>query len=154
MTETIHYFTPQGYEHAQQELETLKTVTRKEIARRIEAAKELGDLRENAEYHEAREEMAFLEGRIHDLEHRINHAVIVEEMHGGSISVGTTFTAKTESHETKTYTIVGESEADPAAGKISSTSPLGKAFLHRRSGDRVEVITPKGPKMYTVESVR
>lgn len=140
----------EGYDKLRDELNLLTTVKRKEIAERIERAKELGDLSENAEYSEAKDSQALNEGRIMELTNTLKNVTVVES--SGSreqVSMGSKVTVKSSSGE-KTYTIVSFNEADPAAGKISNESPLGLAFLNKRRGSEVEVETPRGSFKYKI----
>lgn len=138
------YITAEGLEKLKQELRELKTVKRKEVAKRIEKAKELGDLSENAEYADAKDEMAFVEGRIIELGNNIARAVIIEESKNkDKVTIGSRVTVICNGTE-KTYTIVGSNEADPLKGFISNETPLGAALLHKEKGDEFEVKTPKG----------
>lgn len=143
---TVSYLTDEGYKKLKEELEELKTVRRPAIAHRIKEAKELGDLSENAEYADAREEQSFTEGRILELEATLKNAQVIGQRnpHPEKIDVGDTITVK-KNGETVSYTIVGGSEADPASGKISNESPFGQAFLGKKKGDEFTVTTPKGP---------
>jgi transcription elongation factor GreA len=119
---------------------------------RIKTAREHGDLKENAEYHAAREEQSFLEGRVQALEDRLRRAVIVEEVVTGRVVIGSTVRVETDGDEIR-YTLVGSTEADPAAGRLSSASPVGAALLGAVAGAEVEVRTPRGPVRYRVLSV-
>jgi transcription elongation factor GreA len=134
------------------ELDELTRVKRREVVTRIKTAREHGDLKENAEYHAAREEQSFLEGRIQALEDRLRRAVVVDETATGRIMVGSTVTLETGGDEV-IYTIVGTTEANPAAGRLSSASPVGAALLGATPGADVEVRTPRGPVRYRVLSV-
>lgn len=134
------------------ELADLKKKKR-EVAERINRAKELGDLSENAEYQDAKEEMAFVEGHALELEDYINRAVIIEQKNGDTVTVGSTVTVKTGTRE-KSYTIVGANEADPLAGRISNETPLAQALLGRRVGDIVEVTVPSGKTSYTIVKIQ
>lgn len=147
------YITKVGFQKAQEELTMLKNVKRREIADRIQQAKELGDLSENAEYVEAKNEQGFIEGRILELENITRNAIIIEESKGGdTVNVGSTIAVETK-HTMRSFSIVGSSEADPSNGKISNESPLGRAFLGRQKGDTVEIDTPGGTVRYTIKSV-
>ncbi|MFA5109209.1 MAG: transcription elongation factor GreA [Patescibacteria group bacterium] len=140
----------EGYNKLKDELNLLATVKRKEIAERIERAKELGDLSENAEYSEAKDAQALNEGRILELTNTLKNVTVVEN--GSSrdeIMMGSKVTVKSNSGE-KQYTIVSFNEADPLNGRISNESPLGVAFLHRHKGETVEVETPKGVVKYKI----
>ena len=146
------YVTKEGYDKLKKELDELKNVRRKEIASRIEIAKDMGDLSENAEYHEAKDEQGFIEGRIAELEATLPNAVIIEPGSTGCVSVGNTVRVSAKGKE-KEYTIVGANEADPVAGKISNESPLGLAFIGKCAGDSVEVQVPSGKMVYHIISV-
>lgn len=151
MDQTV--LTPEGHQRAKQELDELKNVKRKEIASRIQDAKELGDLSENAEYAEAKNEQSFTEGRIVELENLLKTAIVVDSPTDSTVvRVGSTVTVKGESNEA-TYTIVGSNEVDPTAGKISNESPLGKAFIGKRAGESVSVTTPAGETSYTIQTI-
>ena len=150
--------TPDGLAKIKIELEDLKTKGRKAVVSRIKAAKELGDLSENAEYLESREAQAFNEGKIRELEETIKNSVIIGEQKsksgGSAIQVGDTIDVKNEKGEKITYTIVGSSGADPALNKISNESPLGRAFLFRIPGEEVEVLTPIGKMKYKILGIK
>lgn len=138
------YITQQGLEKLKQELDNLKNIKRKEVAYRIKQAKEFGDLSENAEYHSAKEEQAFVEGRVAELTHVIKNATIIQETaSNGMVSIGSKITIK-DNGNTKEYKIVGSEEADPLQGLISNESPIGKAFLGRKIGEVVEIQVPRG----------
>lgn len=144
------YVSSQGQEELRQELENRKKLVRREIASKLEAAKELGDISENFEYHEAKEQQAQNETRIGELQQMLKDVVIVEERTGGStISLGCKFIVERNS-EKKTYEIVGSNEANPLEAKISNESPLGQAFLGHAVGDQVEVTTPSGSMRYNI----
>lgn len=149
------YMSAQGLEKLTQELHQLKTVARREMASRIEAAKALGDLSENAEYHEAKDQLAFIEGRIMQLEETLKNAAVIEQEKGvvGVVRIGSTVEVLVDGKH-KTYTIVGSSEADPMVGKISNESPIGSALLGARIGEIVEVTTPKGITEYEIKSIQ
>ena len=133
------------------ELDELKTVKRKQIAEELEFAKGLGDLSENAEYHQAREDQANCEDRIIHIEQILKNAVIMEAHATGVVTVGATVTVlKKGSKEEKTFALVGSEEADSISGKISNESPLGQALLGKKKGDKITVHAPKGEVEYTV----
>ena len=134
------------------ELDELTRVKRPEVVNRIKTAREHGDLKENAEYHAAREEQSFLEGRVQALEDRIRRAVVVDEIATGRVVIGSTITVEIAGEEL-TYTIVGSAEANPAAGRLSSASPVGAALLGATAGAEVDVRTPRGEVRYRVVSV-
>jgi transcription elongation factor GreA len=139
------FLTQEGFEKLQQELEYLRTVRRQEIANRLHEAMEGGELIENAEYEDAKNEQAFVEGRIKEVEILLATArVISEEEKSESVQVGTKVTIKEEGSNEETYTIVGAAEANPRGGKISNESPIGKALLNHKAGDKVKVDAPAG----------
>lgn len=144
------YVSPEFLTKLNAELKDLKTVKRRELANRIEAAKSLGDLSENAEYHEAKDALGFVEGRILEIEDLLKNAVVVkQEANASNVRVGTTVAVSVNGKE-KSFTIVGSNEADPLAGKISNESPIGRALLGAKVGDHVEVETPAGTTVYEV----
>ena len=150
------HLTAEGLDALRTELEELTTLRRPEVIARIKAARELGDLRENADYESARKEQSFLEGRVQQLQQMIKFAVIIE--HGGEIgaevTLGATVVVETDRHGQETFTIVGSAEADAAAGKISFTSPIGRALLGRRPGETIRVEIPSGTLDFKVTEVR
>ncbi len=148
------YVSAQGHEDLKNELENRKRVLRREIAGKIEAAKELGDLSENFEYHEAKEQQAQNESRIGALEDMLKDIAIVQDRTGGNvIALGCTFLVETNG-QTKTFALVGSNEANPLEGKISNESPLGNAFLGHAVGDVVEVTVPSGVISYTIKEIK
>ncbi|MDD5567315.1 MAG: transcription elongation factor GreA [Patescibacteria group bacterium] len=157
MTDKEAYITQEGYERLKKELEDLKNNKRKEIANRIQEAKELGDLSENAEYAEAKNEQAFIEGRVIQLENLLKNVTIIESnktpLNKNIVQVGSVIELKT-GNRNQTYTIVGSNEADPESGKISNESPLGQAFLGRKIGEQVEVAIPAGKVTYTITNIK
>src|SRR5512140_200561 len=142
MSSTI-YLSAGGIVNVRAELEQLTGVERPVVIARIAAARELGDLRENAEYETARKEQSILEGRIKQLTTLLRDAVQIEGASTSHVSLGTTVTVE-DDHGEETYTIVGSHEASPAEGRISSTSPVGRALMGARAGDRVTVSAPSG----------
>ncbi len=140
------FLTQEGYEKLQEELEFLRTQKRQEIAERLHEAMEDGELIENAEYEAAKNEQAFVEGRIKELEMLLATARVITDksLVTDSVQVGTTVTIQEEGSDAEVYTIVGAAEANPATGRISNESPLGRALLNRREGDRVQVDAPAG----------
>jgi transcription elongation factor GreA len=148
------YVSKEGLEKFKRELEDLVNVKRKEIIERIERAKELGDLSENAEYAAAKDEQAFTEGRIIELQDMIARAELINGSGKGDfIRVGSKVKVKSDGTEVE-YEIVGVAEADPLGGKISNESPLGRAFLGRKVGDKVQVQVPKGMVAYTILEIK
>ncbi|MBM3227469.1 transcription elongation factor GreA [Candidatus Peribacteria bacterium] len=152
--------TKEGLRKLKEELEQLKTVRRQEVAQRLKEAISYGDLSENSEYEEAKNEQAFVEGRILELELKIKNAKIIAEKkpdarRGKQIDIGTTVTVRnrSEGEDPETYVIVGSTEADPLEHKISNESPIGKALLGKDEGDIVEVPTPAGKFRYEVLKV-
>ncbi|KYD11167.1 MAG: transcription elongation factor GreA [Caldibacillus debilis] len=143
--EKSYPMTKEGREKLLQELEYLKTVKRKEVVERIKVARSYGDLSENSEYDSAKEEQAFVEGRISLLEKMLRNAVIIEEDDSDVVTLGKSITfVELPDGEEETYTIVGSAEADPFEGKISNDSPIAKSLLGKRVGDEVVVQTPGG----------
>lgn len=150
MISKTHYISPEGIEKLKAELQELKTVRVRETANRIEAAKALGDLRENSEYHSAKDEMAFIQGRIHEIEDILKNVTIIENV-GGSTTVRIGSTVEVEAKGVKrTYKIVGSDEADPLNGLISNESPMGRSFLNHVVGDQIDVETPGGVVTYNI----
>lgn len=141
--------TKDGLEKAKKELAELRDVTRPEISERIAKAKELGDLSENAEYHDAKDTMAFLEGRIMELEDFVAHATVSAPVSTEVVTVGCRVKCEMDG-KPKEYFIVGSNESDPANGWISNESPLGKSFLGRRAGDTFEAALPAGTKKFRI----
>jgi transcription elongation factor GreA len=146
--------TRNGLEDVKRELEQLTHVRRPEIVSKIKAAREHGDLSENFEYHAARNEQSFLETRIRELETIVTHHVVIESAAtGGEVGLLSKVTIQEEGESEETYTIVGPAEADPANGRVSFESAIGKALMGHRKGAAVEVVTPTGGA-YTVRVLR
>lgn len=146
--------TPDGKRKLEEELQHLRDVKRPQVAERIRQAREEGDLRENAEYEDAKREQGFVEGRIQELEQLLRHVEIIPESDGnGVVSVGSTVHVREEDGPRETYTLVGPAESDPVEGRISNESPLGKALLGARKGDAVSVKTPGGKTTFHVIDV-
>jgi transcription elongation factor GreA len=146
-----------GKEKLEQELDYLKTVKRKEVVERIKIARSFGDLSENSEYDSAKEEQAFVEGRITTLENMIRNAKIIEEgeMASDSVSLGRSVTfIELPDGDEETYTIVGSAEADPFEGKISNDSPIAKSLIGKKVGDQVSVQTPGGEMSVRIVSIK
>jgi transcription elongation factor GreA len=148
--------TRDGLKKLEDELDELKTVHRKEVNERIRQAKEFGDISENAEYEDAKQEQAFVEGRILKLEGMIRNARIIDqsdyvadEVHLGAIVKVVEVSAKT-AHE---FTIVGSAEADPKNARLSNESPLGRALMGRKAGETVDVTTPRGQMKYRIDGI-
>ena len=149
------FLTPEGLKKLEDELEHLKTVRRAEVAQRLHDAMEEGEVEENPEYEDAKNEQAFVEGRILELETILANAVLIE--HKGpsnEVRLGSRVTILEEGSTGKEhYVIVGSAEADPANGKISNESPLGKALLEHKVHEVVTVQTPDGPIKYKISSI-
>jgi len=143
---SISFLTQEGYLKLQEELDNLRTVKRKEIANRLHEAMEGGELIENAEYEAAKNEQAFVEGRIKELEILLATARVVEEssIDREIVQVGNKVTIQEEGGEPETYIIVGAAEANPSEGKISNESPIGRALMSHRVNDIVKVEAPAG----------
>jgi transcription elongation factor GreA len=155
MSEEVTYLTPEGKEDIERELDILINVKRPEIAIKLKEAREMGDLKENADYHDAREQMALLDGRIQRLEHVLRHAVLIERTGDTSeVGLGSKVTIREEgTKEDETYTIVGAAEANPREGKISQKSAVGAALLGKRKGDKVQVQTPNGLTVFVIRKI-
>jgi transcription elongation factor GreA len=146
--------TKDGLRQLEEELDQLVRVRRAEVAERIRQARDFGDISENAEYTDAKNEQSMLEGRIQALETMVRNAVVIEDepREAGVVAVGASVTVSTEDGD-ETYTIVGPAEADPLRGRISNESPLGRALLGRRAGDEVEWTSPSGTSEVKILSV-
>lgn len=149
--------TKEGFDKLKEELEQLKSVRRREVAERIKEAISYGDLSENSEYEEAKNEQAFVEGRIMELEDKVKHAKIIAENHKTkSVQMGSTVHLKNVTKgkdDLEIYTIVGSTEADPFTNKISNESPVGNAVLDKQKGDQVKVIVPAGSIEYVIMKI-
>lgn len=149
--------TVEGEKSLQEELLRLKTVDRPRIIKAIAEAREHGDLKENAEYHAAREQQGFAEGRISEIEGKLSHAQVINVKalpNTGKVIFGTTVTLfNVETEQSVTYRIVGEDEANVQSGKISVTSPIARAMMGKEEGDAIVVKTPKGDTEYEIEAV-
>ncbi len=154
---TTNYLTAEAYKKLKEELEYLRKVKRKEIAQRVQEAKELGDLSENADYQKAKEDQAALESRIIELEEFLKRAVIIQPKKTDRVEIGSIIEVENLSQSTskkQVFTIVGSHEAQPLEGKISNESPLGKAFLGKKVGEIVDVETPKGKVQYKILKIK
>lgn len=155
--EKVFPMTLAGKEKLEQELEQLKSVKRKEVVERIKIARSFGDLSENSEYDSAKEEQAFVEGRITTLENMIRNAKIIDEaeMSTDSVALGRSVTfIELPDGEEETYIIVGSAEADPFEGKISNDSPIAKSLLGKKVGDEVSVQTPGGDMVVKITEIK
>lgn len=150
-----NFLTKEGYQKLQDELEHLRTTKRQEVAARLHEAMEGGELIENAEYEAAKNEQAFVEGRIQELEMLLATARVIEDngkKKSDTITIGSKVTMKEGNFEAETFIIVGAAEANPREGKISNESPIGKAILNHKVGDTVRVETPGGT--YNVKIIK
>jgi len=156
MDEKETLLTPDGLRKLEEELEFLKTVKRKEVAERIKQAKEFGDLAENSEYEDAKNEQAFMEGRILTVEAMLRSAKVIDnhDVRSDVVTVGATVRLEDEAGEELTYTIVGSPEADPLHDRISNESPVGNALLGKRKGQTVTVKAPGGTIRYTIKAIK
>jgi len=148
--------TKEGLKKIKEELDHLKNVKRKEVAAKIKEAISYGDLSENSEYEEAKNEQGFVEGRIMDLEEKVKYAKVIHEKKGRTIQLGTTVKIRNigrKNVEVEEYLIVGSTEADPLTHKISNESPVGAALLDKEKGDIVKVAAPNGAIEYEVVSL-
>ncbi len=147
--------TPEGLEKMKHELEHLSNEKRREVAQRIKEAREFGDISENAEYDDAKNEQAMLEARIASLEDKLRSAQIIDasELSTDEVRVGSVVHVKDEAGTSTKYTIVGSAEANPAERKLSNESPVGKALLGHRRGDEVVFPTPKGERKLKVTKI-
>ena len=142
--------TPEGLEKLKQEIEYLSTDKRREVAERIKEAREFGDISENSEYDDAKNEQAMLESRIAALEDKLRSASVIDasELSNDVVRVGSVVNVKDESSgKSLQYTIVGSTEANPSENRLSNESPVGKAIIGRKKGETVEVVTPRGSKV-------
>ena len=151
--EQTQFLSQEKKKELEEELSDLKLNKVTALAKRIDDARQMGDLSENAEYHQAREDLAWTQSRVKQIQYILdNFVVITTEDNTGSTNVGSTIVVKGVTGE-KEYTIVGAQEADPATGKISNESPLGSAFMGKRKGDKVEIKLPSGVQEYKIISV-
>jgi transcription elongation factor GreA len=154
MAETS-YLTSDGRDKLQEELTQLKGPAREDLSRRLREAIQMGDLSENADYIQAKEEQGFLEGRIQELEQILNNVVIIDnkEKPKDTVDIGSTITVQEAEFPEEIYFLVGPKEADPLNGRISYESPIGKAMLGHRSGDKVKIETPGGSIHLTIKKI-
>lgn len=151
----VLYLTPEGLQQLKDELAHLKTVRREEVALKLETAIKQGDLKENADYHDAKEEQGFIESRIRLVETMLLRAKVIEKLGpSGIVQVGSTVTVSEDGYdEMETYTIVDAAEADPTKGRISNESPIGSALLGAKQGQTVSAMTPAGPVNFTIHEI-
>jgi transcription elongation factor GreA len=148
--------TPEGYRRLKDEVEHLSTTKREEVAERIRNARDFGDISENSEYDDAKNEQALLEARIYAIEEKLRGATVIDSgaVSTESVSVGTKVTIQDmERGEVVQYSIVGSAEADPTDHKLSNESPVGRAILGRKPGDKVTVAVPQGSKKFKVLAI-
>jgi len=140
------YLTAEGAARLKAELEELKGPAREALAQRLRSAIQMGDLSENADYHKAKEDQGFLEGRIQELEHLMRNAVIIDDLSipHDEVAVGSHVTIQEEDYPPETYHMVGSKEAEPRKGRISNESPIGRALMGAKVGDTVSAETPNG----------
>lgn len=146
------YLTREGLEELKREFEELTKVKRPEILNRVSQARNMGDLSENAEYTVAKDELSFIDGRIDELDELLKQAVLISNNHSSTIKLGSTVKVQAKDGKEE-FTVVGEWEADPKERKISHESPLGKALLGKKVGEKVEVEAPAGKIIYTIEAI-
>ncbi len=157
MAEQQVMLTEEGFEKLENELEYLETEKRREVAKRIKVAREFGDISENSEYDDAKNEQAFVEGRIQEIKNMLNNAHVVkdDEVTDEKVNLGTkVMLHDLDSDEKISYTLVGSAEADPLNHRISNESPIGKAILGHVIGDEVKVETPAGEVEYEIISIK
>jgi transcription elongation factor GreA len=149
--------TPEGFDKLREEIEQLSTVKRREVAERIKQAREFGDITENSEYDDAKNEQAMLEHRIATLEERLAHARVIEadEIKSDVVGLGSRVRLKEiDANETIEYTIVGSAEANPTQNRLSNESPVGKAILGHKKGEIVEVAAPRGSLKFKILDIK
>jgi transcription elongation factor GreA len=153
MTQHQTYLTPEGEIKLKAELAELTGPRREELSKRLRSAIQMGDLSENADYHKAKEDQGFLEGRIQEIESILRTAVIIEKKQSDVVNVGSHVTVQEEDSDPETFYVVGAKEADPRNGKISNESPIGSALLEHKVGDVVEASTPGGKIKFKILKV-
>ena len=154
VTEKPVYVSAEGLQKLEEELEHLRTARRKEIAERIHAAMEFGDYSENSELEDAKNEQAFVEGRILTVEQMLKNAVVIDQNgHHDKVELGSHIVVEVDG-ERENYTVVGSAEANPAEGRISNESPVGRALLGHRAGDKVRAVVPAGEIDMKIVAVR
>lgn len=148
-----NYLTREGEAKLIAELEELKGPRREELAQRLRSAIQMGDLSENADYHKAKEDQGFLEGRIQEIEAILRNSAIIEKTDSDSVSIGSHVTIQEDNFDPETYHIVGPTEADPRNGKISHESPIGVALMNKKVGEVAEASTPGGKIKFKIIKV-
>lgn len=153
MNDNTQYLSQEKYDELVAERKKLKESTVPDLAKRVDEAKQLGDLSENAEYHQAREDMAWAQSRVKEINNILDNAELVTAgSPSGIVGVGSSIEVEVNG-KAKEYTIVGAQEADPLSGKISNESPLGSAFVGKKKGDKVEVEVPAGVQTYKIKKI-
>ena len=147
------YLTPEGEAKLKAELAELTGIRREELSQRLRSAIQMGDLSENADYHKAKEDQGFLEGRIQEIEAVLRTAVIIENKHTDYVTVGSHVTVQEEDFEPEVFYVVGGKEADPRIGRISNESPIGSALMNHKVGDEVQAETPGGKIKFKIIKV-
>jgi transcription elongation factor GreA len=151
---TIQYLSQEKFDSLTQELEDIQKIKMPETAVRIDEAKEMGDLKENAEYHAARERMGWLNGRLQEIEYVLRNSEILSQKTGGdTVVVGSTVVIEVNNKK-REYSIVGAQEADPLEGKISNESPIGSALLNKKKGDSIDITLPAGVQTYNILDIK
>ena len=147
------YLTPEGEAKLKTELAELTGLRREELSQRLRSAIQMGDLSENADYHKAKEDQAFLEGRIQEIEASLRTAVIIENNHSDHVTVGSHVTVQEDDLDPEVFYVVGAKEADPRKGRISNESPIGSALMNHVVGDVVDIETPGGKIKFKIIKV-
>jgi transcription elongation factor GreA len=148
------YLTPDGKRKLEEELAHLSTAKRQELAQRLHVAVRQGDLSENADYIQAKEEQAFVEGRIKDIQAMLRNVVLIEAQSGGVIRIGSKITVSEDGlDDLETFMMVGAAEADPTQGRISNVSPLGQALMGKKVGDKVTIQAPRGEMVFEIVEI-
>ncbi len=148
------YLTPEGKRKLEDELAHLSTTKRQELAQRLHVAVRQGDLSENADYIQAKEEQAFVEGRIKDIQAMLRNVVLIEAQSGGVIRIGSKITVAEDGlDDLETFMMVGAAEADPTQGRISHVSPLGQALMGKKVGDKVTIQAPAGEMVFKIVEI-
>lgn len=156
MSDKPVYLTAEGKTKLEHELEQLINVERRDVAQRINAAKELGDISESGEYEDAKKAQALLEGRIREIKYQLSRAQIIDEDHNGvkEVRLGSSVTVRFEDDDDEeTWTIVGSTEASPREGRISNESPIGRAIMGKKARQKVTVDAPNGPQKLTIVKI-
>lgn len=148
-----NYLTPEGEAKLMAELEELKGPRREELAQRLRSAIQMGDLSENADYHKAKEDQGFLEGRIQEIEAILRNTILIEKKNSDSVTIGSHVTIQEEGFDPETYYIVGPTEADPRKGRISHESPIGIALMNKKVGQIAEADAPGGKIKFKIIKV-